>query len=351
MSTDPSPPARPATLEDVARLAGVSRATVSRVINGSHTVDPARRLKVERAVAAASYVPNRAARSLVTRRTDSIALVVSERQQRSSAGPFAGRIFTDPHFGRVVDGLLGELRPAGVQMALMLADDADTRDQLVGYLHQGHVDGVVLISQHSDDPLPGMLARCGLPAVLASRPATSGEPIGCVEVDQRLGARLAADRLVGRGCRRIATVCGPLDMPAGSERLTGFREAMADHGAASVVAVEGGFTQAGGAAAMKRLLERVPDLDGVFIASDLMALGALPVLHRQGRRVPEDVAVVGFDDSDAAVACDPRLTTVRQPVEEMAGEMARLLLERIADPGRPARSVVFAPELVVRQSG
>ncbi len=331
-------------------VAGVSRATVSRVINGARNVDPTLRSAVEAAIATTRYVPNRAARSLVTGRTGSIALVVSEREQRAVSDPFIGRMFTDPHFGRVVSGLLEVLRPAGVQMVLMLADDEASRDQLVGYLHQGHVDGVVLISSHAEDPLPALLGNSRLPAVLASRPPGPRTAISYVDADQELGGRLAADRLIARGCRRVGTVSGPLDMPASQGRLAGFRAAMAEYGHPDVVGVEGDFTQAGGAEAMKRLLDRLPDLDGVFIASDLMALGALAVLHRRGRRVPEDVAVVGFDDSDAALACDPRLTTVRQPVEEMAGEMARLLLHRINSPGEPVQSAIFRPTLVVRQS-
>ena len=350
MSTDAVPPPhRPATLEDVALVAGVSRATVSRVINGARSVDPTLRRSVERAVASTRYVPNRAARSLVTRRTGSIALVVSERERRAVADPFIGRMFTDPYFGRVVGGLTEVLRPAGVQMVLMLADDEDSRTQLVSYLHQGHVDGVVLISSHAEDPLPALLSHSRLPAVLAARPPQPDTPITYVDLDQRSGARLAADHLVRQGRRRIGTVSGPLDMPASQGRLAGFREAVAGHGL-DVVCAEGDFTQGSGGAAVQRLLAEHPDLDGLFIASDLMALGALPVLHRHGRRVPEDIAVVGFDDSHAAMACDPQLTTVRQPVEEMAAEMARLLLRRIDSPEQQVQSVIFRPSLVVRQS-
>ncbi|MBY8885578.1 LacI family transcriptional regulator [Streptomyces sp. PTM05] len=350
MSSNATPPSRPATLEDVARVAGVSRATVSRVINGAASVDPALRRAVEQAVDATRYVPNRAARSLVTRRTDSVALVVSERRDLTVSSPFVGRMFSDPHFGRVVSGLLEVLRPAGVQLMLMLADDDASCDRLVGYLRQGHVDGVVLISQHAADPLPELLAASALPAVLAGRPARPDLPIGSVDVDQAAGAALAADHLMARGCRRIGTITGPLDMPSGRHRLDGFTAAAARHGRGDVVTVEGDFTQHGGATAMTALLQRRPDLDGVFVASDLMALGALPVLHRRGRSVPDDVAVVGFDDSSAALACEPQLTTVRQPVEEMAAEMARSLLARINDPQQPALSRVFDPELVVRRS-
>ncbi|MEU1125791.1 LacI family DNA-binding transcriptional regulator [Streptomyces sp. NPDC005899] len=349
MTVDVPPPLRPATLEDVAAVAGVSRATVSRVINGAPTVDPALRRVVEQAVATTGYVPNRAARSLVTRRTDSIALVVSERERRPQSEPFVGRMFSDPHFGRVVAGLLDVLRPAGIQMVLMLADDEASRNQLLSYLRQGHVDGVVLISSHSDDPLPDLLRDTRLPAVLAARPPRPS-PLTYVEADQRAGAQLAADHLVALGRRRVATVAGPQDMPAGRARLTGFLDALTRHGVEDVLSAEGDFTQAGGASAMRRLLSERPDLDAVFIASDLMALGALPVLLRAGRDVPSDVAVVGFDDSSAAVACDPLLTTVRQPVEEMAAEMARLLLEQIGRPGGPSPSVIFQPTLVRRDS-
>ncbi|MFE2020502.1 LacI family DNA-binding transcriptional regulator [Streptomyces sp. NPDC059499] len=349
MTAHVTPPARPATLEDVAAVAGVSRATVSRVINGATTVDPALRRVVEEAVATTGYVPNRAARSLVTRRTDSIALVVSERERRPVSEPFIGRMFSDPYFGRVVSGLLEVLRPAGIQMVLMLADDEASRIQLLSYLRQGHVDGVVLISSHAEDPLPGLLHDTRLPAVLAGRPRRAS-PLTYVEADQRAGAQLAADHLASLGRLRIGTVAGPQDMPAGEARLTGFLDALALHGIHDVARAEGDFTHAGGASAMRQLLRDRPDLDAVFIASDLMALGALPVLLRAGKDVPSDVSVVGFDDSSAALACDPPLTTVRQPVEEMAAEMARLLLQQIGKPGGPAPSVVFHPTLVERKS-
>ncbi|MFC8128105.1 LacI family DNA-binding transcriptional regulator [Streptomyces sp. NPDC057302] len=361
MTADAPRPARPVTLEDVARTAGVSRATVSRVVNGAPTVDPALRRKVEEAVEAIGYVPNQAARSLVTQRTDSIALVVSEapvvseslaapgRERRPAEAPFVGRMFTDPHFGRVVGGLLEVLRPAGVQLVLMLVDDEASRRQFLSYLRQGHVDGTVLVSSHASDPLPRLLAETGLPAVLAGRPAQA-VPLPYVEVDQRAGARLAVDRLVSEGRRRIGTVAGPQDMRAAQERLEGFRDALAAHGITDAPWAEADFTRVGGADATRRLLAEHPGLDGVFVASDLMAQGALQTLLRAGRRLPQDVAVVGFDDSEAAGACEPALTTVRQPVEEMAAEMARLLLGRIKQPGSSPLSMVFRPTLVERAS-
>ena len=350
MDAEPDPPASP-TLEHVARVAGVSRATVSRVINNVRNVDPRLAEAVRAAVEATGYVPNQAARSLVTGRTNSVALVISEGEYRIPpvADPFVGRIFTDPYFGRVVSGLFSVLRPRGVTLALMFVETDEMRRQLLGYLRQGHVDGVLLVFSHAQDPLPRMLTESGLPAVLSERPAVPLQ-ISYVDSSQRDGARLAADHLAARGCRHVATISGPMDMPAGRDRLDGFREAMSRHGHPYIPAVAGYFTQESGSSAMSRLLDEYPEVDGVFAANDLMALGAITVLHERGRRIPEDVAVVGFDDSHAALLCRPPLTTVHQPVEEMAAQMARLLLDRIDQPTLPIASALFDPTLVVRES-
>jgi DNA-binding LacI/PurR family transcriptional regulator len=346
----PVPPASP-TLEHVARVAGVSRATVSRVINNVRNVDPQLAEAVRAAVEQTGYVPNQAARSLVTRRTNSVALVVSEGEHRSVpvSDPFVGRIFTDPFFGRIVSGLFSVLRPRAVNLVLMFVETDEMRRQLLGYLRQGHVDGVLLVSSHAQDPLPRMLTESGLPAVLSERPAAELS-ISYVDSPQRVGAALAAEHLARRGCRHVATISGPLDMPAGRDRLDGFRDEMAKYGYAHIPAVEGYFTQDSGSAAMARLLDEYPEIDGVFAANDLMALGAVTVLHERGRRIPQDTAVVGFDDSHAAVLCRPALTTVHQPVEEMAAEMARLLLDRIDRPDLPVATAIFDPTLVVRAS-
>ncbi|TDT95972.1 LacI family transcriptional regulator [Streptomyces sp. 846.5] len=337
------------TLEDVARVAGVSRATVSRVVNRTRNVDPAIQEAVRQAVAAVGYVPNGAARSLITRRSGSVALVASgagEGQEEE----FRTRFFTDPFFSRVVNGVMGFLRPRGMHPVLMLAETEEARAEVVAYLRQRSADGALVVSTHADDPLPELLVAAGLPAVLFARPARP-VPIGFVDLAHQKGARLAADRLVGQGCRRVAVISGPLDIRAARERQDGFLEAMARHGEAVVPTAEGNFTQASGEAAMQRLLLERPDLDGVFAANDLMARGALHILREHGRRVPEHVRVVGFDDSSAAVDSRPALTTVRQPVEEMAAEMARLLLDRIEGRADGPRSAVFDPVLVVRQSG
>jgi DNA-binding LacI/PurR family transcriptional regulator len=330
------------TLEQVAALAGVSRATVSRVVNGSPKVSPVVRAQVERAVAKLGYVPNRAARALVTRRADSVALVVSE--------PHA-RFFSEPFFAGMVRGVSAALAETGVQLVLLIAQGLPDRGRVERYVVGGHVDGVLLASLHGDDPLPGALERAGVPAVLVGRPAGTA-PASYVDADNRGGARKAVDHLAGLGRRRIATIAGPQDMGVGLDRLEGYREGLAAAGlaAADDLVEAGDFTEEGGAAAMERLLRRPGrPVDAVFAASDLMAAGALRALRAAGRRVPKDVAVVGFEDSAVARYAQPPLTTVRQPIEEMGRQATRLLLAKVAGQAG-GMHLILDVELVVRAS-
>jgi DNA-binding LacI/PurR family transcriptional regulator len=333
----------PPTLEQVAALAGVSRATVSRVVNGSPKVSPAVRAQVERAVAKLGYVPNRAARSLVTRRADSVALVVSE--------PHA-RFFSEPFFAGMVRGVSAALAETGVQLLLLIARDLPDRGWLERYVVGGHVDGVLLASLHGDDPLPGTLERAGVPAVLIGRPVDQAAPGSYVDADNRGGAGKAVGHLARRGRRRIATITGSLDMGVGQDRLEGYRDGLAAAGLAGAgdLVETGDFTEEGGAAAMSRLLERPGGpVDAVFAASDLMAAGALRALRAAGRRVPEDVAVVGFEDSAVARYAQPPLTTVCQPIEEMGRQATRLLLAQVAGEAG-GMHLILDTELVVRAS-
>jgi DNA-binding LacI/PurR family transcriptional regulator len=332
----------PPTLEQVAALAGVSRATVSRVVNGSPKVSPAVRAQVERAVAKLGYVPNRAARSLVTRRADSVALVVSEPHTR---------FFSEPFFAGMVRGVSAALAETGVQLLLLIAHDLGDRGRLERYVVGGHLDGVLLASLHGDDPLPGILERAGVPAVLVGRPAGTG-PASYVDADNRGGARKAVDHLAGQGRRRIATITGPQDMSVGQDRLDGYRDGLAAAGLAAGddLVEDGDFTEEGGAAAMGRLLARPGrPVDAVFAASDLMAAGALRALRAAGRRVPDDVAVVGFEDSAVARYTQPPLTTIRQPIEEMGRQATHLLLAKVAGQAG-GMHLVLDVELVVRSS-
>jgi DNA-binding LacI/PurR family transcriptional regulator len=231
----------------------------------------------------------------------------------------------------------------------MLAETRKARIEVLDFLRRGNADGALMVSTHPEDPLPGMLIEHNLPVVLFARPARP-LPISYVDLAHRAGGALAAEHLIARGCRQLVTISGPLDVPAAQDRLAGFQDVFEQHGHSYLPIAEGDFTQQSGEAAMTRLLADHPDLDGVFAANDLMAHGAVLVLQKHGRRVPDDVAVVGFDDSPPALASRPRLTTVRQPVEDMAAEMARILLARIEDSDQSPRSVIFDPTLIVRES-
>ncbi|ARF54646.1 LacI family DNA-binding transcriptional regulator [Streptomyces gilvosporeus] len=336
------------TLEAVAARAGVSRATVSRVVNGGTGVRDAVRERVRRAVDELGYVPNSAARSLVTRRTGAVAVVIGEPETR---------VFSDPFFGRQLRGISRELSAADTQLLLLFVQDRDDHDRIGRYLAAGHVDGALMFSLHGGDPLPAMAERCRLPTVYGGRPGWPGadrapRPL-FVDTDNRDGARQAVRHLLDRGRRRIAVITGPLDQTSALDRLDGYRDALGAADPDPRLIADGRFTAEGGERAMARLLAAAPDLDAVFVCSDLMASGALRTLRAQGRRVPGDVSVVGYDDLEPAAWADPPLTTVRQDVEEMGRLMARLLLRRLGtggEAGEELAPVITAARLVVRES-
>lgn len=336
------------TLEEVAARAGVGRGTVSRVINGSPRVSEATRAAVEAAVAELGYVPNTAARALAANRTDSIALVVPEPETR---------FFAEPYFSDMLRGVGAELSDTEMQLLLIFAGSDRERRRLAQYLAAHRVDGVLLVSVHADDPLPDMLAQLEIPAVI-SGPRSAAETLTSVDSDNYGGGRSAVEHLIGRGRRKIAHITGRLDVYGAQRRVDGYRDALRDagHKADDDLLEPGDFTEEGGRRAMETLLSRCPDLDAVFAGSDVMAAGARQILRKQGRRIPDDVALVGYDDSAIARHMDPPLTSVRQPIEEMGRRMIDLLITEIADRRPPAshdverRQMVLATELVARTS-
>ncbi|MER7643521.1 MULTISPECIES: LacI family DNA-binding transcriptional regulator [unclassified Streptomyces] len=336
------------TLEEVAARAGVGRGTVSRVINGSPRVSDATRAAVEAAVAELEYVPNTAARALAANRTDAIALVVPEPETR---------FFAEPYFSDMLKGVGTQLADTELQLLLIFAGSDRERQRLAQYLAAHRVDGVLLVSVHADDPLPDLLAALEIPAVI-SGPRSATEPLTSVDSDNYGGARSAVEHLLSRGRTRIAHITGRLDVYGAQRRVDGYREALLDagHEVDEHLIQPGDFTEEGGRRAMTELLARRPDVDAVFAGSDVMAAGARQVLREEGRRIPDDVALVGYDDSAIARHMDPPLTSVRQPIEEMGRSMIDLLLAEIAD-RRPAairgperRQAVLATELVTRAS-
>jgi DNA-binding LacI/PurR family transcriptional regulator len=311
------------------------------VVNGSPQVSDAARTAVQDAVEALGYVPNRAARSLVTRRTDTVALVVSEP---------GDRVFGEPYFGAIVRGVGARLGASPFQLLLMMAGTDREREHVATYLTEQHVDGVLLLSLHARDDLLASLDARGVPTVCGGA-VVGSEPSCVVDADNRAGGRSAVEHLVAAGRRRFALLTGPQDMSSGRDRLAGAREALVTAGLdrEGVVVAFGDYSEESGERAMRDVLGTGTVPDAVFAASDLMAVGALRVLREGGLRVPADVALVGFDDSPLSRHTEPMLTSVHQPVEEMGRVMADLLLARIAGDPVPARTVL-PTRLVVRDS-
>ena len=238
-----------------------------------------------------------------------------------------------------------------MQLILLSIETGPDADRVERYVAAGHADGVLLVSLPTAHPLAARLASRGVPVVVSGPPSES-EHVSHVDVDNLGGATRAVTHLVSGGRRSIATITGRQDMSAGNDRLVGYRKALETAGLPDDESLveAGDWTREGGARAMRFLLIKHPRLDAVFAASDLMAQGALQALAEAGRRVPEDVAVVGFDDHPMAAMLQPPLTSVRQPIEEIGREMARLLLDSVQSPDQPPRNVILRTRLEVRAS-
>ena len=329
---------RKPTIRDVAAVAGVSHGTVSRVINGGHWVSPEAREAVEDAIRQTGYTANHAARSLATGRSGSLAFLLTESQQL---------LFSDPTFALLLRGATEALAERSMTLVLLIADTAAEQQRVERYVRAGHVDGVLLVSSHASDALLASLVAAGIPTVCSGMPQGEVGAVPHVAIDEVDAARVMTRYLVGRGHERIAVITGPTDTPGGRLRLRGFREELGDRFDERLVE-EGSYERSAGDAAMTRLLDRAPDIDAVFAASDVMAVGAIEALRRAGRRVPEDVAVAGFDDSGLAENLRPPLTTMRQPWPEISATMVDMLVDIIA--GNPRESVLLPTTLVERES-
>jgi DNA-binding LacI/PurR family transcriptional regulator len=326
---------------DVAHLAGVSRATVSRVLNGGHGVIDAKVARVLEAVGELGFSVNQTARHLRKGRTGSVAFVISERHEQ---------LFEDPNFGIRVKTFTQELEKRGLHLLVSIAQDHQEEAFLGNYLTAGHVDGVLLAMVNDGDPLLAGLLQAGVPLVVLGRPPDRLEkavPWAAMDDD---GAAYEATRfLLAEGRRRIGTIAGPLDGTSGQDRLQGYRRALG-HAYRKSLVVEGDWSLESGRRGAEVLMGLHGDLDGLFVASDLMAAGAIKALKRAGRRVPRDVAVVGVDDSAAALTTEPSLTTMRNPFEETAEAAVSLLHDRMLGRSSDPEQVVIPSQLVRRGS-
>ncbi|MGB3376994.1 MAG: LacI family DNA-binding transcriptional regulator [Microbacterium sp.] len=324
------------TIEEVAAVAGVSRSTVSRVVNGSTAVSAEALAAVQKAIADLHYAPNRAARSLASRQTHAIGLVVPEDTTR---------FFGDPFLASVVAGISSRLASSDYILNLLIASD-DPGDKMTSFVRNGGVDAAIIVSHHASDSFVERIAD-SVPVVFGGRPARVRERDLIVDVDNVQAAREATQHLIALGRRRIATITGTLTMAVSVDRRDGFVSALADAGLEPAGIIDGDFSEQGGADAAQLLLAQQERPDAVFVASDLMARGAIGVMRSAGLRVPVDIAVIGFDDSALAAASD--LTSVRQPMFLQGETLAGLIIDELAGK-HPEALTILPTELIVRGS-
>jgi LacI family transcriptional regulator len=328
------------TLEEIAKHAGVSRSTVSRVMNDHPNVDQETRARVLSVAERLNYQPNIAARSLAAGRTQVLGLAIPTG---------VSTLFADPYFPLLIQGITSACNALNHSVMLWLGEPEYERRTIRQILQGGLIDGVILASALMDDPILEALIKGGLPFVLIGR-HPGDDPVSYVDVDNRSGAREIVTYLLRLGYRRVATISGPMNMIAGSDRFQGYLDALRDRRLPfdPALVLESDFTEEGGFRAMQALLPLGPD--ALFVASDAMAVGAIRALREAGKRIPEDVAVAGFDDIPLAARTQPALTTVRQPIQRMGAVAAETLIELISHPDAPPHRVVLPTELVIRAS-
>ncbi|WP_040158572.1 LacI family DNA-binding transcriptional regulator [Mobilicoccus massiliensis] len=331
---------RRATIEDVARVAGVSRGTVSRVLNDSPRVSEAARAAVQRAIGETGYRANPHARSLASGRNDTIGVLLTRPHPE---------LFEDPTFSLLLQGISDGLAATDLGLVLLLAGTDDEQRRAARFIDPRHVDGVIHISPLIDDPMMPVCAASGVPVVVCGDAGNgrASSRTWTVGTTDRLGGYEAGCHLREQGATRVAVIAGPERAAGSRDRLLGVRDALG--GAFDPDLVEhGDYGRESGFRAMGRLLDRCPDLDGVFCASDRMALGALERMRLAHIDVPGDVLVVGFDDHEIGAAATPALTTVHQPIRRIGTTAVQMLTAALG--GENPTDQVFPTHLVVRDS-
>lgn len=330
------------TLDDVADAAGVSRTTASRALNGIATVHPDRVAAVRSAADRLGFRPNPAARSLARRRHDSIALIVPETDFADLSNSF---------FSIALHGAFREIGKTEMQMIMVLQADGEPDDKFLRYLASSHIDGAMVILESHNTELPRLLADSALPVVYLGRPHESSTgAISFVDSDNVGGGRIAAETLIAAGRRKIGVITGPPAMGVTEDRLAGWTAALEVAGLEPTRIAPGDFQTAGGATAMADLMREDPELDGVFVMSDIMAAGAITTLRAVGKSVPRDISMVSYDDSIIARTLEPALTTIRQPLEDLGALMVRTLVELIDSPGSGPIHRTLPTTLIARNS-
>ena len=329
-----------ATIDLVAQAAGVSRATVSRVMNGSAKVSPDTEKSVLKAIKKYNYTPNLTARRLAGGRSGLVALVLEESSEE---------FFLNPFWGFVVQGFTSAITDAGLQPILMIRPKTGTEDSLFDSLKKAQVDGIALFSWHKpmksfEKLIPEKIA------VVFGGDLGGSDKHPYVDVDNVQGGYLATQHLVAQGCKNIVTITGDLKLQSGRDRLLGFERAMSEAGRdiKESAIINGDYSASRAEAMTKELLSSKTKFDGIVAGNDLTAVGAINILLQNGIKVPEQVKVIGFDDSPIAARNSPPLSTIYQPTRELGAEVASMLINQIA--GIKVKPKMLPVKLVVRTS-
>ncbi len=331
---------RRATIHDVAAAAGVSRGTVSRVLNAGRYVSPEAKIAVEEAILRVGYVPNAAARNLVKQRSQAVAFLVHE--------PHA-LFMEDPNIGAILLGANTALSRADYQMVCVVIDSDRDLDRVERYLGGGFVDGVIMVSARSSDPVIETIEQLGIPAAFVGHPpALNRSPF--VGINNRAAAAAITRKLRGTGRTRIGMIAAALDRDSGADRLAGFQDALGEEFDPTLVVDVEHYAYSAGVDGALELLSRDATVDGIFAASDAVAAGVMDALQRSGRHVPNDVGVVGFDDSSWASRTNPHLSTVRQPAGALGEQAAELVLAQLAGAATPNSGILLPTPIIWRDS-
>ncbi len=329
------------TLEDIAKLVGVHRSTVSRVVNGASNVSPEVRKRVLKVINDTGYHPNAAARSLATQRSWMIGLVLPH-----SVSSF----FTDPYFPQLTQGIAYGCNSHDFTLSLFLVGNKEDEAKITPRIsRRGMLDGLLIQTGSPEDRLVQRLAKSSIPSVVLGRPG-SPEGITYIDVDNVQAAFNATRHLLDIGYRRIATITGSHDSTVTADRLEGYTKALSTAGISLDEALisEGAFTEISGYNAMHKLIEARPQ--AVFAASDSMAVGAMRAVQEAGLRIPEDIAFIGFDDVPLATLTKIQLSTIRQPILKFGIKAVELLIDIIENGQKPARRIIMDTELIIRDS-
>jgi len=329
------------TLEDIAKQAGVSRSTVSRVVNNHPNVSEKNRKHVLEVIKTTGYQPNVAARTLASQRSWMIGLVVPR-----SVSSF----FTDPYFPHLTQGIANGCNQHDYTLGLFLVDTKEDEDKIIRRVSRsGLLDGILVQAGHHGDQVIDRLVQSNLPLVVVGRPFQP-KKVSYIDIDNVNAAYNAVSHLVRLGYQRIGTITGPMESSVGVDRLEGYRKALIDRGRTvdETLVTEGDFTEAGGYYAMRRLLSAKPD--AIFAASDIIAVGAMRTTLEAGLHIPDDIAFVGFDDVPLVNHREPLLTTIRQPFHQFGVSAVEILIDLIENGTEPPRRVMMGTELIIRES-